>query len=274
MLLCFSTQGTVTALFYNRQAQNPKRDVPWAILLTTVFIFILYCGVALVDGNVLPVADVAGLPLTAVAQAIMPRWLAVLFVIFGPIMCLVTTVNGGWASFYRPIAACAKEGVIPPVLGKENKNGMPIIILTVQYIFAMIPIVTGLSIGTIMNSLVLLTALLGIFGRIGAFRMPKLFPEAWRKSHLHVPDPVYYVICLIALAANIFLAWQSIKTLALPLIILNFAVLIGAFIYCHFRIKAGKVTPRSITYTLYDHFEDDPELQKIEQEKAAASAQN
>lgn len=265
-LLCFSTQGTVSAIFYNRQAANPKKDVPWAICWTTVFILVLYCGVALVDGNVLPVDQVAGLPLTNVAFAIMPNWLAVLFVVFGPIMCIITTVNGGWASFYKPISACAKEGIIPAVIGKETKTGMPIYILIAQYIFAMFPIVTGLSISTIMNALVLAMALLNIFVRIGAFRMPKMFPEAWAKSHLHCPDIVYYFCCVVALAANVFLAWLSIKSLELPLILLNFGVMIVAYIYCRARIKAGKVTERSITYTLYDHFEDDPEIMKAQAE--------
>ncbi len=262
MLLCFSTQGTVTALFYNRQSENPKKDVPWAILMTTLGIFILYVLVALVDGNVLPVDQVAGKPLTDVAYATMPRVLAVLFVVFGPIMCLITTVNGGWASFYRPIAAASKEGLLPAVIGKETKEGIPWIVLCCQYVAGMFPIVSGLSIGSIMNSLVLATSLLGIVGRIGAFRMPTLFPEQWKKSHLHVPDAVYYLCCTLALIANLFLTWRSIKSLQLGLVIFNFAVIIVCFIWCYFRMKTGKVSSRSITYTFYDHWEDDPQFQE------------
>ena len=113
-----------------------------------------------------------------------------------------------------------------------------------------------------MNSLVLATSLLGIVGRIGAFRMPTLFPEQWKKSHLHVPDAVYYLCCTLALIANLFLTWRSIKSLQLGLVIFNFAVIIVCFIWCYFRMKTGKVSSRSITYTFYDHWEDDPQFQE------------
>ncbi len=257
MILAFSTQGTTTAMFFSKQSSNPKKDVPWAILMATVAITIIYCSISLVDGNVLPVAQVAGKPLTVVAQSIMPKWAATLFVIFGPMMCLATTVNGGFAGFYRPIAAASQEGLLPKFIGKENKDGIPYRIVFVQWVAGMIPIVTGMSLTTLMSALVLTTALLGIFSRLGAFRMPTMFPEQWKKSHLHVPDPVYYFFCTIAFVANLFLVWRSIKTLSTGIVIMNFVVLAASFVYCYFRLKSGKVTPRSITYS----FEDEDESQ-------------
>lgn len=261
-LLCFSTQGVMAAFFFSKHSENPKKDVPWCMVITALFILVLYTLIAMVAGNVLPVDEVAGKPLTAVAFTILPHWLAILFVVFGPIMAIVTTINGGWTAFYKSFSACAKEGILPKFIAKENKNGIPYIILLTQYAFAMFPIVSGLSIQAVMNALVLVTALMNLFVRVGLFRMPTMFKEEWKKSRLHVPNIVYYLFCTIAVLLDLFLAWQSIINLQSSLVILNFAVLIVAFIYCYVRIKAGKVSPRSLSYSLKDHWEEDTSLKQ------------
>lgn len=248
-MLAFSTQSVVMASYYSSLSENPKKDVPWAIMATVCIIAVIYISVSLVAGNVLPVEEVAGKPLTAVAKAVMPNALAIAFVFFGPFMCLSSTINGGFATQYRPLVSCAKEGLLPIAVTKENKSGIPYRIVIVQYICGMFPILIGTSISTLFNQMMLSISLAGIFLRLCLFKMPKQFPEQWKKSHLHVPDPVYYLFCLLAIGVNLFFIVRSILSLTPGWVCLNFGILILSFAWSYIRTKQGKVSPRSITYS-------------------------
>lgn len=251
-MLAFSTQSIVMASYYSSLSENPKKDVPWVILASAAVIAVIYISVSLVAGNVLPVADVAGKPLTAVAKAVMPNILAIAFVILGPFMCLSSTINGGFATQYRPLVACAKEGLLPMAVAKENSNGIPYRIVITQYICGMLPILIGTSISTLFNQMMLSLSLAGIFLRVCMIKMPKQFPEQWAKSHLHVPNSIYYLFCILAVGVNLFFIVRSIMSLPVFWVCLNFGILILSFVWAYIRMKQGKVSPRSITYSFGD----------------------
>jgi hypothetical protein len=60
MLLYYSTTGHYLTMNYSRTAQNATRDIPWAMLMATPVLLVVYCGVAIVATGVLPMADTAG----------------------------------------------------------------------------------------------------------------------------------------------------------------------------------------------------------------------
>ena len=97
MLLYYSTTGHYLTMNYSRTAQNATRDIPWAMLMATPVLLVVYCGVAIVATGVLPMADTAGRSLAVVAQSIFPAPLFILFIIFGPMFALFTTMNGTMA---------------------------------------------------------------------------------------------------------------------------------------------------------------------------------
>jgi len=82
-----------TLLFYGPIAENPKKDIPLAMYIAMILVGVIWIGTTVVTANVLPVEQVAGQPLTVIAQITMPA-LAIPFVIFGPLMAILTTYIG------------------------------------------------------------------------------------------------------------------------------------------------------------------------------------
>ncbi len=68
------------------------------------------------------------------------------------------------------------------------------IIMTLIFLVGIIPLLAGLSIKTITNNLVLVGYTLRMVTAVSIIRLPKLMPEQWKKSFLHVPDSVFYTI--------------------------------------------------------------------------------
>ena len=67
-------------------ARKPKirtKDIPFVIIVSTLLVTLVYILVGFVAAGVLPLEQVGGQPLTAVATAIMPTWLLYFFVICG-----------------------------------------------------------------------------------------------------------------------------------------------------------------------------------------------
>ena len=95
-LYAFSTYGQYMVVNFGKDAENPKKDIPLAIIISSFIILIVYVGIALVQSGILPISQTAGKPLTIVAETILPAPVMMLFIIGGPLMALATTIN----SFY------------------------------------------------------------------------------------------------------------------------------------------------------------------------------
>lgn len=53
MVMIYSCKGNSFEVAYSKDSQNPKRDVPYAIIISTVMIFVLYNSVEVVAIGVL-----------------------------------------------------------------------------------------------------------------------------------------------------------------------------------------------------------------------------
>lgn len=83
------------------------------------------------------------------AQAILPSVVYKIFMIGGPIMAIITTLNGVFNDVRYPIAQAAKDGWLPKGILKENRFGAPFLIYTYTLIVVLFPIIFDMSIVTI-----------------------------------------------------------------------------------------------------------------------------
>jgi len=128
--------GIEMAAYHAREARDPKRDYPKAILLSVVIIVAIFIMGSLAIAVVVPAKDislVAGL-MQAMEKFFDPfglRWvvpvLAVL-VAAGGIAQISTWLVGP----SKGLLATARDGSLPPVLEKVNKTHMPVSILVAQ----------------------------------------------------------------------------------------------------------------------------------------------
>lgn len=201
-LLIYSTQGYYIAIFYGADAKKATRDVPKAMLMCLSALILLYIGVTIVTAGVLPMEETAGKTLTVVAMNIMPKSLAVIFILCGPIMALTTTLNTGLSSNMYPIRQACHDGWLPRSFAVENKYGIPWKIMTYEYLIALIPIMLNFNISTITNNIQLIYTFINVFTIIGIWNIPKKYPEAWAKSRFHMPNGLFYLFMCIAIGIN------------------------------------------------------------------------
>ncbi len=236
----FSTYGQYMVMNFGKDAENPTRDVPIAILVTTAIIFIVYVSVAIANTGVLPIEEVAGKPLTLAAKKIFGAFFP-LFIIGGPVMALLTTMNAQFGSRSTPLLKATLDGWFPAKIGLVNSKNVPYIIMMLIYLVGIIPIITGLSIKTISNNLALIGYLSRAVAAFAIVRLPKKMPEEWRRSFLHMPDGLFYLIMSISFASNLYMVYIGAKGLPLKILGINLVFIIFCGIYAVVRFNSGRV---------------------------------
>ena len=241
----YSTYGQYMVMNFSKDAENPTRDIPLAIIISTIIIMLVYVSVAITDCGLLPIDQVANQPLTLVAKSLFGK-LYPIFIIGGPIMALATTMNSTYGSRANPILRAAKDGWFPQTATRLNSREVPYVIMAAVYLVGIIPLLFDLSIKTITNNLVLVGYLLRMITAVSIFRMPRLMSEPWKKSFLHVPDPVFYLIMCLTLVANVYMVYLSLRGLSTTIAAINIIFLAICAVYAVLRYKSGKVTMESV----------------------------
>lgn len=241
LLLVFSCVGHSFVVAFSKDAKNPKKDVPFAIIAATVIILIIYTSIAIVASGILPIDQVAGKPLTEVAQHMMSKPLAYAFVIGGPIMALATTLNSSFSAFSRPFHQMTNDGWFPKQLKKTNKNGAPYMILTLMYIIGVVPILLGLDIRSITGNVVLIGRIADVVAIIAVICLPKILPDAWENRYFRMSKPVFYTVMVFCLCVTLFCIGLSLRTIQLPQIIVTAVLIVVFFLYATLRQKSGHV---------------------------------
>ena len=237
----FSTYGQYMVMNFGKDAENPTRDVPIAIMVTTLVIFVVYVSVAIANCGILPIEEVAGKPLTLTAKELFGRFYP-LFIVGGPAMALLTTMNAQYGSRSTPLLKATKDGWFPEKIGMTNSRKVPYIIMGLIYLVGVVPVVAGVSIKTVSSNLALIGYLSRAVAAIAIVRLPKVFPDEWKKSFLHMSDPVFYTVMAISFAANIYMVYVGASGLSLQVLGINAAFVVACVIYAIVRFNSGKVT--------------------------------
>lgn len=237
-LLTFATGGANVILNLSAESKNPKKDIPFVLITSTLAVAVLYALMSTVAAGVLPVEQVAGKPLTLVAEAILPNWLYVFFIIGGAMFALITTLNASVSWVTKPIMQACVDNWFPKSLAQLHpKYNTPYKLLIIFYIIGLFPIITGLDIGYIANFSLLLQFINFIILGIGMLRLPKLFPKQWEASPFHVNKFWFYILNILAILILILQAFLMAANLDKVGLIGNGVVLIIAIIFGIVRSK-------------------------------------
>lgn len=140
----------------------------------------------MVAACVLPVEEVAGTNISVVAKSVFPAPIYLFFVIGGAWFALLTTLNGTLSWTTRSLHRAAKDGWLPEFCAKENKNGVPVVLLLFFFVVGVIPIVTGMDTADISNMGTGCSKLADLLMVYACFRLPTMFPEEYKKSALYI----------------------------------------------------------------------------------------
>ncbi|MDC7124109.1 MAG: APC family permease [Spirochaetales bacterium] len=246
LLFVYSTQGYYMTIAYGRDSENARRDIPVVLLLAVPTLIVLYVGVAIAGVGVLTVSEYGNSStLVFAAKKIFSPALFYAFIIGGPIMALLSTLNSSYAYNSITIGQSCDDGWLPSSFGKRNKKGARVYILTFMYVLGMIPILFGLSITVITNMTQLFMSCFAILNFIAYIRMPKLYPDAWKKSRFHLPNGVYYAICLLSLAGFLVVLWKSCLSMKPSLAVVNVIAIVVLGAIGLVRGKTGDINIRT-----------------------------
>jgi APA family basic amino acid/polyamine antiporter len=241
-LLTFATGGAFILVNLSGEAKNPVRDIPMAMIVSTVLVAVLYAFLAFVAAGVLPVEQVAGKPLTQVAEAVLPTPLFVFFIVGGAMFALASTLNSQFASGTKPMLQASVDGWLPQKLAYLHPRfKTPMIWLTIFYVLGLIPIIFGLNIGEVANMVLVINQAMMLVLNILLIRLPKVVPEIWEKSKYRVSGQSLMLIGVISVFGG-GVTIVLLITSSTPFLMIGNAVMLGfSFLYCYFRAKSGKV---------------------------------
>lgn len=153
-LLTFATGGSGAVAYMGGEIKNPGKTIPICMILGTTIVAVIYSGIGLVAGGVLPVEQIANQNLAVVAKEILPKGLFEFFILFGAIGAIATTLNSTFMWVTKPLLAACNDfkelGWLPRTLGAVNdKYKTPHYLLLMFYLIGAVPVLFGISLKTV-----------------------------------------------------------------------------------------------------------------------------
>ena len=240
-IMSFTCNGASNLLNLTGDAKNPKKNIPLGFFLTTVVCALIYFLLGTAFGSAGSYSELAGQNLGFVAQKVMPHALYLFFIIGGAIFALTTSLLGGVAAMKFPILASAEDGWLPKVFTLKTKKGFPYVIMGFMYLLAVVPVLGGFTLDSIVSFILVPGMILGVVCNLFSLKLPKQFPEAWKNAGLHCPYWLYVVAIIVSIFASLFTAVFSLMSLNTVGIIGNLSLTAAMFVYAWWRHKKGYV---------------------------------
>lgn len=257
MLYVYSTNGYSCIMNYGKQCKNAQKDVPKALLYCVPTLAIVYGGVALVASGVLPLDQVAGQPLTYVAQAVLNNALFVVFMVGGPLMALSSSINSTISNNCIPVAQSCDDGWLPKSWAKRNRYGVAWKLMVFTYLMGCLPVLFDFTISQVVNNIMLLASVIAFIQIYAYFQFPKKYKDAWEKSSMHIPNVAFYTLCMLSLITYICIFINSCRSLSLQVVLISLIAIVVCMIYGFFRAKSPEVHIYTSMWTIDDEKENE-----------------
>lgn len=207
-LVRFSLVGAEYINEFGDDSENPGRNIPLAMIISTAIVAIIYLGVGFVASGVLPIDDVKFQTLDAVAKSIFPPAIYYFFIVGGAMFAVASSLNAIFAWAPKGLEVAIHDGWLPQGLAKTNKRfGTPHYLLIFFYVIGMLPILTGGTleiIAVLGNNIGLIFAALPI---LAVMFLPSRNPEAYARAYFKFPRWAMYVLpalCLLVFAGGFY----------------------------------------------------------------------
>lgn len=155
--------GIEVASYHAREAINPQKEYPKAILLATLIIIGLFSLGSLAVAIVVPANEIS--LVAGILQAFQTFLMKFHLTWLTPIMAALITIGAiGMLSTWiigpsQGLINTAQDGTIPELFQKENKNGVPTFVIFVQTVMASLFICVFLLLPNVNSAYWLLTAI-------------------------------------------------------------------------------------------------------------------
>lgn len=257
--------GFGLALNIGEEIEDPIRNIPRVIALSTVVGVSLMVGAVVVAVGVLDWTEWAGVEagISYVALEFLPWWVAAV-VALAAIVGALTTINTIYVNFSRLVMRAARDEILPKSLAdvsdRFDSPNRAVLLIGVPPL-ALVPLAGPESfLNPVVMSIVLSLALLMsiVFLAIAAFRLPKVFPQRYEHSFYRLPRPVLYVTAVggVVIPTAFWLLLMTQYTYTGLAVLGWMAVGYPVYRYRIYRYDQCGVDLRSRMKLLHDHEEE------------------
>lgn len=241
-MMSFACQGTTMApVSVMTVTKKARRTIPFGILLITLTVGIAYALMAYVAAGVLPVEEVMGQNLSLVANAIFNPTLFAVFILGAACCAIMSSLSSGMTMIRYPLLSIANDGWLPAIFKKTTKSGYPWVVMAMYLIFTAVPLFTNLSVDALISLVMVLSMVMNIYMNISLIRLIKKYPEHWKRSILHMPAPVFNVLCVVGAVCALAVAYYLFKDLAPVEMVLCVVILAALLGIAKLRLATGAV---------------------------------
>jgi len=213
-------QGTAAAFFaytglyfiaeIGDEVKNAQKNIPLAILLSSIILGILYLAVAIVFSWGLGWEQIKQLKpnLAQAAGILLPSQVAG-FVRLSAVVAIFTPINAIYTSSSRLLFSLSQDKFLPPFLARKNIFGAPGLALTINFIFAIVVILFDLSI-IFLGALSSLVALVGMALTAGAsLQLSNRFPREFSRAPMVLKKNTLRFWAIFTIVSTILLSIAS-----------------------------------------------------------------
>jgi APA family basic amino acid/polyamine antiporter len=221
--------------------KKARRTIPLGILLITITVGIVYALMGYVASGVLPVEQVMGQNLSLVAGEIFTPTLFKVFILGAACCAIMSSLCAGIVMQRYPLLAVAEDGWLPKVFKRTTKNGYPYMVMGLLLAFSILPLFTDLTIDTLISLVMIPTMAINAYMNISLIKLVKDYPEQWKNATLHMPTPVFNVVCVASAACALAVAYYLFKDMNTTSMILCVVVIAAMIILSQISLRTGSV---------------------------------
>lgn len=185
-LFFFAVSGSYILVDFAPKIKDCETVMPKVIGIVTVSVAVLYGLLGVVASGTVELEEAANAPLTVSAKVVFAQS-PLLFYLFLFGVCLgalVTTLNSSFVWYSNSLLQGCRDGWLPVWLARENRFGVPWPLMTLFYLFAVVPIMLGVDLTELSRMAISLTILSASIPMAGIVYLPEKYPELWENSGL------------------------------------------------------------------------------------------
>jgi len=236
VVLSFSTGGAQFISELGGEMKNPQRDLPRAIIFSTLLAAVFFTLVSVVAVGILPLDQTAGKTLAEVARAILPAPVYVAFIVGAGLFALATSINSTFTWATKSVLIACEDGWLPQGIAVVNKRfNTPHILLTILLVVGSIPILAGKDLRYIIMLGGGLVFIYDLIPLAAAFLLAKRLPGVFGNARMNLSASrlrIISVLGVFVLLGQMALSFSDIDQAGWLLVFGYIALVI---IYIHFR---------------------------------------
>lgn len=212
-LLRLSLVGSEFVSEFGGEMKDPGTMIPRVMGLSLLIVTLLYVGIAFVATGVLPIEQVRGKNLAAVAEVIFSPGVYIAFIAGGVMLSLVTSLNAIFAWCTRGLYMATEDGWLPEKLAVRNRFGTPYIFLTLFFVVGIVPILTGMTLDYVSILGNTFGAIFGLFPVVALFNLYTRNRDAYENAPFRVPVWAMKLLPILAVLIygfGIYKSWDFI----------------------------------------------------------------